>query len=83
MHALHILHVASSYSFYLFSILVLIILAVSPKYRGRGVGAMLIQDGLEVVDEKRLPAWVCGGGGATEITLPLYKKVLELQLRGP
>jgi len=63
MHALHILHVASSYSFYLFSILVLIILAISLKYQGRGVGTMLIQDGPEVVDEKRLPAWLCGGWG--------------------
>jgi hypothetical protein len=32
---------------------------------------MLIRDGLEVVDEMGLPAWL----GATEVALPLYKKV--------
>lgn len=32
---------------------------------------MLIRDGLAEVDEKGSPAWL----GATEVALPLYKKV--------
>jgi ribosomal protein S18 acetylase RimI-like enzyme len=50
---------------------VLSILAVSPEYQGRGVGTMLIREGLKVVDGMGLPAWL----GATEVALPLYRKV--------
>lgn len=50
---------------------VLNILVVSPDYQGRGIGSLLIRDGLEEVDGMWLPAWL----GATDAALPLYKKV--------
>jgi hypothetical protein len=62
MHA----HVASSRLSCLFSILFLTAWPFPPSTR-----AVVLEEGLEVVNEIVLPVWL----GATEVVLPLYKKV--------
>ena len=55
----------------LISALALNILVVSPDYQRRGIGARLINEGLEEADRNSLLVWL----GASEPALKLYKKV--------
>ena len=50
---------------------VLNVLIVHPEYQRRGIGSMLIRDGLAEVDKLGMRVWL----GATDEGLPLYKKV--------
>jgi GNAT superfamily N-acetyltransferase len=51
--------------------LALNVLVVSPEYQRRGIGALLIHEGLEEADKNNLPVWL----GASEPALKLYKRV--------
>jgi ribosomal protein S18 acetylase RimI-like enzyme len=55
----------------LITALALNVLAVSPAYQRRGIGAQLINEGLEEADRNNLLVWL----GASEPALKLYKRV--------